>query len=440
MGRYAIFIVLALTFSLMTYGQGLRNVFFASEVELTRNHSTSQARNIAQSAAFVAIQNVLDEDATFTPGENATIRIPADGGFSDWPQMQGAYRYEIINQADTLLRVLSVGRFNTREYTTEIEIGMGDDTWEPDVTRAVFSGARFTLDGSARIVGGHVATNATDAGAVQLGWSARIDSSLSIGPGAIEGLTVVNKNSSGSNIGLGVKNLPREENYTLPEFPDFPAGAPVVGSIVTSSGGGRTIGPADYENVFIPEIRVQGNRQLTINVGSEDRIIHVGRLDIKQGHVRIIGDGHVTFYVEDFFDVAGSSTVNATRDPETTFVYYKGTGELKFTGSTSYRGGIYAETANIGIGGSGGIQGNIMTGGSSVEIFGNAEANSRIIFAPNAHVELKGSGRVRGAIVADRFTAGGNTRVFYTTAFDDVFPEMRGPGGGSRNKFVRNWR
>ena len=43
-----------------------------------------------------------------------------------------------------------------------------------------------------------------------------------------------------------------------------------------------------------------------------------------------------------------------------------------------------------------------MTGGSSVEIFGNAEANSRIIFAPNAHVELKGSGRVRGAIVADR--------------------------------------
>ena len=60
-------------------------------------------------------------------------------------------RYEIINQADTLLRVLSVGRFNTREYTTEIEIGMGDDTWEPDVTRAVFSGARFTLDGSARI-------------------------------------------------------------------------------------------------------------------------------------------------------------------------------------------------------------------------------------------------------------------------------------------------
>ena len=222
MGRYAIFIVLALTFSLMTYGQGLRNVFFASEVELTRNHSTSQARNIAQSAAFVAIQNVLDEDATFTPGENATIRIPADGGFSDWPQMQGAYRYEIINQADTLLRVLSVGRFNTREYTTEIEIGMGDDTWEPDVTRAVFSGARFTLDGSARIVGGHVATNATDAGAVQLGWSARIDSSLSIGPGAIEGLTVVNKNSSGSNIGLGVKKSSQRRKLYPARISGFP--------------------------------------------------------------------------------------------------------------------------------------------------------------------------------------------------------------------------
>lgn len=124
--------------------------------------------------------------------------------------------------------------------------------------------------------------------------------------------------------------------------------------------------------------------------------------------------------------------------PETTFVYYRGSSTLDFAGSTTFRGGVYAQTANVRIVGSGGIQGNIITGGSSVEVFGNAEANSRVLFAPNAHVQLTGSVRIRGAVVANRFTATGNTRVFFATEFDDAFPEMR--GGGSKTKFVRSWR
>lgn len=438
MGRYAVLLVLALTFALMTYGHGLRNSFFIAEMELNRNFSSSQARNIAQSAAFIGLQRIFDETPAFTPAGNTLVQIPSGGDFSPWAQMQGDYRFEVANQADTLILLRAIGRFNQSQYTVEVSVGIGEDVWDPDLSRALFSGTQIELGGSSGVVGGHVGTNATAVNSVTLGWSAFIDSSLAIGPGGLAALTVNNARPMNANIGLGVTNLPAEVTYELPEFPDFPAGSVPTSPILTSGSTNRTIGPSDFENRYIPEIRIQSNTQVTINVGNEDRVIHVGRLDIQQGHIRIVGDGHVTFFVEDYFHLGGSSSMNFTRDPETTFVYYRGSNTLDFAGSTTYRGGIYAQTANVRIGGSGGIQGNIITGGTSVEIFGNAEANSRVLFAPNAHVQLTGSGRIRGAVVANRFTATGNTRVFFATEFDDAFPEMR--GGGSKTKFVRSWR
>ncbi|MCH8495956.1 MAG: hypothetical protein LAT57_10060, partial [Balneolales bacterium] len=210
MGRYAIMIVLALTFALMAYGHGLRTTFWVSELEATRNFSLNQARNIAQSAAMIASMNITEEDASFTPSSNSTLRIPSDGSFATWPVMQGNYRYEIENQGDSLLILRSFGEFQDQIYRVDVTIASEADEWNPNVSRAVFAGTRIDLSGSSRITG-HVATNATNVGAVTLQWSSVIDSSLAIGPGGIPLLTVVNPRPFNANVGLGLRNLTREE-------------------------------------------------------------------------------------------------------------------------------------------------------------------------------------------------------------------------------------
>lgn len=437
MGRYAIMIVLALTFALMAYGHGLRTIFWVSELEATRNFSLNQARNIAQSAAMIASMNITDEVASFTPSLNTTIRIPADGSFATWPAMQGNYRYEIQNRGDSLLILRSFGEFQDQIYRVDVTIASEEDVWNPNVSRAVFAGSRIDLSGSARITG-HVATNATNVGAVRLQWSSVIDSSLAIGPGGIHPKTVVNARPFNANVGLGLRNLTREETYPLPVFPPSPASAGTGASVATSGNTSRTIGPLDFENLYIPEISVRSNTTLTINVGSEDRDLHVGRLDIQQGNINIVGTGKLTLYVEDDFNLGGSSTFNMNRSTETSFIYFKGAGMLDFGGSTKFNAGIFAQNANIRVRGSGGIQGNIMAGGASVEITGAANLNSRVLYAPNAHVSIGGSGSFRGGIVSDRFTASGSARVIFEEEFDDEFSEM--PGGSDRRNIVRSWR
>ena len=440
MGRYAIMTVLALTFALIAYGHGLRSTFWTSEMDMIRSYNDTQARNIAQSAAIIASMRVADEDPAFDPPSNTTILLPnVDGSFASWAQMNGSYRYEIQNVGDSLLVVRSFGLFGTSEYQVDVTIAFGEDSWNPNLERAVFSGTTINITGSSGIVGGHVATNSTAPGAVSMGWSAFIDSSLSVGPGGNPAIVVNNARPLNANIGLGVGTLGKEEVYELPAFPTFPAMANVALPITVSGGSDQSITHAYFQNSYVPLIRIQSNRTLTINVGNEDRILRVGSLDIQQGNLDVIGTGKITIYVEYTFNLAGSSTMNRLRDSHTAFVYYAGANTLNFAGATMYKGGVYAQTANIGIGGSGGIQGNIITGGADVNIYGNAEALSRMVFAPNAHVRLNGSGRVRGAVVSNQFSAEGNTRVFYTNSFDDVIPDEL-KGSSSKSRIVRSWR
>jgi hypothetical protein len=435
-------LVLALSFSLMLYSAGLRTTFFSAESESIRNFGQNQARNIAQSAAAIAVEKILDEDdEDLNPESDETLQFPLSlSAFEPWVQMQGSYRYTIQNQADTLIIVRSTGRYENTSYTVEVTLEMGSDEWEFQPRRAVFAGTRINLEGSARIRG-HVATNATGVGMVNMGWSTQIDSSLAIGPGGVPVLTVINPRPGNTNIGEGITTLTREETYPMPEFPDFPSAASVAASITVSGGGGVvTYSHTDFEGYYIPEIRIQGNRTIRMNVGNEDRVLYVGHLNIDQGHLEITGSGSLTIFVANNITLNGSSTLNRHGTPEQVFTFYKGASELSFAGSTTFKGGVFAETANIRIGGSGGIQGNIITGGSSVEIFGNAEANSRVIYAPNAHVQLTGAGRARGAIVSDRFSAIGAATVTFTSNLDAEIPPLKGGGGGGRKARVRNWR
>ena len=55
---------------------------------------------------------------------------------------------------------------------------------------------------------------------------------------------------------------------------------------------------------------------------------------------------------------------------------------------------MYAEDGNIDITAGSGFQGNIVTGGASVKFRGGTSTITQMVFAPDATVEMSGSGTV----------------------------------------------
>jgi hypothetical protein len=426
MGKYSLIVVLALSFAILLYSNGFRTIQSASTNYTVEAHATQQARNIAYSSALF-LRNVILEDESILPSENEVTQVPMNlSTFLPWEEMNGDYRYSLRNEGDTLLVLTSIGRYNNQTYRLQGLFNYQTSSWDPDLSKAVFSQSGIKLTGSSRIRG-HAGTNATANNSVDLAWSTKIDSSLVIGPGGNVSTTVKQSNFQQGNVGLSITSLPAPAVFELPEFPEFPEKL-LYSNNISASGGSNppTINPSYYDGRFIPEINISGNRTVTIYVGDVDRTIHVGTLNIQQGHLNVIGTGKLTLNVENSITLNGSSTINNNRTADRMFTFYKGASKIDFGGSTTWKGGMYVESADIRIGGSGGISGNIITGGSSVDISGNAEANSRVLFAPNANVTLSGSGRLRGSIVAGSFSASGSTYVQYSTDFSDELPDFSG--------------
>jgi len=242
----------------------------------------------------------------------------------------------------------------------------------------------------------------------------------------------------GTRIVLGTDSLV----YELPEFIEYPAKITYLPPInMTWENTGTTLSPADYDGKYIPSLNISGGWTLNIDTGSEDRVLHVGDLNIQQGHVNIVGDGKITIIAENGLEFNDSSTFNSGGNQNKVFTYYGGVDELNFAGATNFNGSVYARDADIRIGGSGGIQGHIITGGDDVTINGAAEAISRALFAPNAHVSLTGSASVTGSIISNSFSAVGNARVYFSSDFDESLDELRleHSGEGVPQYSIRSW-
>ncbi len=428
MGQYALWIVLTMTFALSIFGNMTRRNLYQAELEAIQTYNSNQAKNISQ-AVILAIANKLNDEEEVTSVND----------YTDWEGMGGSYKYSVTEVGDTIT-VESWGKVNGLEYKQELKLMsmMTSPIWNPDLPYAVFSGTNVNLDGSARVIG-HMGTNATGAGDVNLEWSTKIDSSLLIGPGGDPSTTVIQP--SGTSVGLGIGNLPSPGEYELPEFIEYPAKSSVKLPVTTVwPFTNITLNPADYDGSYIPSVTVQSGYTLNINTGTEDRVMHVGSFNLTQGTVNITGSGKLTLIVEDDLLVQGSSRMNSSGSQENLFTYYGGEDRLNFAGATNFNGSVYAETANITIGGSGGIQGHVITGGDEVLVSGAAVANTRILYAPNAHVNVTGSGSIRGAIVAERFSASGAARVEFSSALSSTLPELTlEDGGGFSGYAILSW-
>tara|TARA_R110000868_G_scaffold259361_3_gene517210 strand:- start:39693 stop:41015 length:1323 start_codon:yes stop_codon:yes gene_type:complete len=432
MGNYAIITVFILTIVLATYTNSARRNLYSAQLEMVENYNSNQAKNVAKSVALAVISKLNDpNDSDYNTNRGQVIYYPSQNGRQDWASMGSTYWVKLRNQGDTLLFLETKGWSGAEEYNQEIKLLKESPVWNPALPYAVFSGSTINLTGSARLVG-HSGTNANGVGKVNLAWSTSIDSSLQIGPGGSPLLTVNQANFIGGNVGLGITNLPSPQNYPLPTYPTNPPKTSVKAAIsVNWSTNGMTLSPTDYDGSFIPSVTVPSNWSLTIDTGTEDRVLHVGDLNITQGHINVIGSGKLDIIIENQLQLNGSSTLNSGGDQNKVFTYYGGAGALNFGGSTVFNSSIYAQRADITIGGSGGLQGHVITGGANVIVSGAAVANTRVLYAPNARVQVTGSGSIRGAVIASSFDASGNARVYFSKALTSTLPELEVSTGSS---------
>ena len=263
-----------------------------------------------------------------------------------------------------------------------------------------------------------------NADSVDFAWSAKIDGDLFIGPGGeISQVVHSAQPDPKSNVTGEIANLEYARNYPLPIFPAIPV-LPDKGDFTA---GWWPAGPFTIsESGAYDSINVQS--QLTVNVGDEDVVLVTKDLSVT-GNGKIIvdrtGTGRLILYVTDKLDVSGSGSINKDGNYDSVEIFYSGSDELNFGGSTKISGSLFAKDANMEIGGSGGIMGHIVTGGSSVKVTGNANANARVVYAPNAVLTLTGSGQLKGDAIARSIHLSGAAKITWDDAISiDFFKNL----------------
>jgi hypothetical protein len=454
MGKYAIMLVMVLNFAVMSYVLTIGRNSVAASTNNTESYSYSQARAIAQSVAQLAVAKIMDEgDSEFNPSAGSAFNFPNDGvSFSPWTELNGEYRLHIENQDDTLLVVQAIGRHGDEEYPVNINFtfdGSGGGSQWPEMDMAVFSEGSINMSGSARIQG-NIGTNSVQPQAMNLNlWNFLPADTAFAGVGSNPDEVILLPGNPGNNeaaYNMVKDNLDEERSYPLPLFPEFPNFGLNLGTITTNWPNTHiNLNPADYDNKYFDEIKVVSGWQITFHVGDGNRRLRVNNLNVKTGAINIVGDGTLTIYVDDDFALDYSGEINRSGETDQFFMFYKGSPKVSVDGATLYNGGMYVENADVEIGGSGGVAGHIVSGGSRVDVSGAATVNyKRVIYAPHAHVEISGSGAT-GAVVSNTFNMSGGTFLQIphnednTNEYDSELPELIFEGTGGNEIQIASW-
>lgn len=412
----ALLTVLVVTMVLIIMGTALLRYAGAVMSQVASAEARTKAYYVARSGTDAFVSYIVDNPDGLTSEQLDAVITDAIAAGTSGPTALGDGSFTITltaGEADAVL-VTAVGtvRGVTETVVRTIVLTPGGSTMPP-LDCAVFSLNGITLEGSAWIKG-HAGTNSEVKDSVNFAWSTGIDSDkvLWIGPGGAPSSVVKTRSGAPMDVYVKsdkVKNLPEPRDYPLPSFPDFPT-PPYKGEF--------TAGWNPSPPYFITEATGDGwyskltvLSELNIYVGSGTRIIRADELAVTgSGKINIVGTGKLILYVNKF-TLEGSGSINKNGSESQLHMYYSGDSKLSLGGDTKFRGSVYAKTASIDIGGSGGITGHIVTGGTQVNITGDATANVRVLYAPNAAVKLTGSGKVRGSLIGKSVHMEGGTFV-----------------------------
>lgn len=413
--------VLLLIILLTTLGVSILNISLNQYRNAIKKEKELLAYYIAKSGANVvagAIENSIIEPAELENKKSAPT--PLSGGF---------FEVEVTRDGDKII-INSVGTVDNFSRSLKLELSRIRGSF-PLFDHALFATGIIKMDGSPYIKG-DFGTNQSSAGSIDFaGGNPRFEGDIYIGPDG-DSETTVSK-PSWYKLDSEIHNLPEELEFSLPPYPEFPTSLPYYGTFTAS----WYPSPPYYINNSGWYDKIDVQSELIINIYDEDLIIRTNDFSVTgSGKVTInkMGSGKLILYVSDKFNIAGSGTVNNHGDPNDVFLYYSGTQTLNPAGATKFFGNVYVERADIEIGGSGGIIGNIISGGNKIRISGDASAIVRALYAPNADIYYEGSGKTRGTVIGKDVHMSGGSSIIYDESIKDIDPEDMGfePGKGYR--------
>jgi type II secretory pathway pseudopilin PulG len=437
---FALLLVLVTMLIMAVLGTVLISVSTSQVKEAVKQQDRIQAHYLAYYGAQATVDWILSGNIV-PEGSSNTVTLD-NGSF--------AINVDTSNQ-DQLL-ITAQGTVNSYSETVNVLLtkqGGGSSGEFPFPTdMAIFaigqgtqSNPAIKLTGSSKIIGGDAGTNSTGANSVQFDSSTLLEGGdLYIGPGGDPAAVVQQGNNQSGNLSGGsIIPLEAERVYPSPTFPDFPNNLSNRGNFSTPWVSGEYY--LINDDGQYGTISATSNRTITIDMDGGDRVIRTGTLNISQGHINLINVGEnsrLTLYVESSFSLGGSSTINDGGSVGNVMMYYKGLSTPNLAGDTRYVGNYFAESAGISIGGSNGIVGHIIAMGNSVTVTGDARMLTRVLYAPNAHVEINGSGAVTGSIIANSVSVLGNSRVYYEQPDLGLFPIEIFPSDGNDNNGGEN--
>ena len=347
----------------------------------------------------------------------ATVRVE---GMDEWTAGTKTHTYTLISEG-------SIGGVK-RQVASDIELtyteGGSPDYYTYDM--ALFSMENITLEGSASIQGS-AGTNSTQPGSINFGSSTRITDDLYISPNADPSrlFTFGNNRDIDDHVDH-LLFLEEEREYPIPEYPEIPF--PTQRDSIELKW--------DYKDITIDEDgqydSIKTNSYtLNIDVSNGDRTLVVDTFTINSGTVNVIGDGTLYLYVTNKFDLNGSGMFNPNGDDRNVMLYYSGSNTFEVAGSCKMKGCLYSKQADINITASGGVTGHIITRGNNVNVTGNSSAYVRVIYAPNAFVNIAGSSSVSGAVIAKRCRISGGVGSYIKFDPSATLEDAPGLGSGS---------
>lgn len=266
---------------------------------------------------------------------------------------------------------ISAPNVSTRTVRAKLQRGSS-----PLFTHALFSENEIELFGSATVdsynsasgpygplnrrSNGDIGTNGTTTAAIDLTGSVIINGDVSTGTGGTvkkTGSIIVNGNETHDN-NVNLSSVTVSSDLT---------GLASSGDLELSGSSSRTLSAGDYK---FSEIDLSGSSTLTLE--GPIRIYITGEDSIKStGSSRITSTGQIEIYVDGDVNISGSGILNQSGTPSNFILYGTPTSdEIKWSGSSSLYGAVYAPQAEIDISGSAVIYGSMV--GETVELFGSA--------------------------------------------------------------------
>ncbi|WP_161878892.1 pilus assembly PilX family protein [Alkalibacterium sp. MB6] len=177
----------------------------------------------------------------------------------------------------------------------------------------------------------------------------------------------------------------------------------------------------NYNNVSIRTMTITENNRLKINTNGKDLSIVVEHFDISNGHIDIVGNGSVTFYVTDKISFGSGSTINKDGRENQVKIYYAGSHSVNMGGSQHLNGSIFTKRSSIDIGSGASVKGVIVVGGNSVKFSGGTHSNTFLI-APKANLIVEGGATISGIVISEKAVLSGGTKIEYKAYDFNKFP------------------